>query len=97
MIISFSPAIMDGVLAVTRSGDALTIDGEAYDFSTLPDGATIPAGEVPSDWITGPVERIDGDLHLTLLLPCRYDAPHERLYPQPIVDPADGPIVFPGD
>jgi len=97
MRISLSPIRMDAGLVVSKVGDMLTINGEVYDFSDLPDGATIPAGEIPCEWIVGPVERVDGDLRLTLILPCGYDASQDRLYPTSIIDPADGPIVFPGD
>lgn len=98
MRINLSPIVMTGALIVVKAGDVLTINGAAYDFSALPDGATIPAGEIPCNMIAGPVERDEeGRVHLTLILPCRYDAPQERLYPQPIIDPADGPIAFPGD
>lgn len=97
MFISLSPVLSDAALVVSKAGDVLTINGEDYDFSGLPGGATIAADDTPSEWFFGPIERVDGDLRLTLILPCRYDAPHERLYPQPIIDPADGPIFFPGD
>jgi len=97
MRISLSPIRMDAGLVVSKVGDMLTINGETFDFSDLPDGATIPAGEVPCEWIVGPVERVDGDLRLTLILPYGYNAPVERRHPDPIVDPADGLLVFPGD
>jgi len=29
-------------LTVTRNGDILTLNGETFDFSPLPDGATLP-------------------------------------------------------
>lgn len=98
MRISLSSVLMDTPLVAAKTGDVLTVNGEAFDFSGLPIGGTIPAGEVPCNLITGPVERDEeGVLHLTLILPCRYDAPQARLYPHPIIDPADGPISFPGD
>lgn len=97
MLIELSPIIMDATLTVTKSGDVLTINGIEYNFSPLPDGATLPAGEVPCAWVFGPIERVDGEIILTLLLPCDYGSPHERIFPESIIDPADGPVAFPGD
>ena len=95
MRIDLTPQRHDGALTVSKSGDILTINGEAYDFSSLPDGATIPAGVVPCDWIAGPVNRIDGDLHLTLILPHGPKPTPEQAFPQPIINPADGVIALP--
>jgi len=97
MRISFSPQRRDDALAVSKAGDVLNINGEAFDFGSLPDGATIPAGSIPSIWILGPVERIDGDLHLTLLLPT-FDNPSDAVaHPQPITVTEDGPVAIPHD
>lgn len=95
MYITLTPIIMDASLVVVRSGDVLTINDEGYDFSGLPDGATTPAGTVPCQWIAGPVERIDGVLHLTLLLPHGYYPPSTVAHPDPIIDPPDGPLDLP--
>lgn len=95
MRIELSPQRRPGALEVSKSGDALTINGEVFDFSSLPDGATIPAGEVPCDFIAGPVERIDGDIHLTLLLPHGPNPPEAVAFPVPIIDPPDGLISLP--
>lgn len=97
MRISFAPQRRDDGLAVSKQGDVLTINGEPFDFTTLPDGGTIPAGEIPCDWIAGPVERVAGELHLTLILP-HGPAPSQAVaFPQPITVIADGPIVVPQD
>ena len=95
MHISLSPMRRDDALTVVKSGDVLTINGEAFNFASLPDGATIPEGVVPCDWIAGPVSRIDGDLHLTLILPHGPRPTQEQAFPQPIIDPADGEIALP--
>ena len=97
MRISLSPQRRDDALEVLKHGDALTINGEAYDFSPLPDGGTIPAGEVPCDWITGSVERVDGDLRLTLILPHGAAPSQAVAFPQPVINPPDGPVVLPKD
>lgn len=97
MRISFSPQRRDDTLTVSKAGDVLTINGDAFDFSALPDGATIAAENSPSPWITGPIERIDGKLHLTLLLPHGPNPSEDVAFPQPIIDPADGLIDLPHD
>lgn len=97
MKISLLPQRRDDSLEVTKSADVFTINGEAFDFSALPDGATIPVGEIPCEWIAGPVERIAGELHLTLILPHGPNPSQAVAFPQPIVSPADGAIALPAD
>lgn len=94
MGISFSPQRRDDVLSVIKQGDVLTINAQSFDFSSLPDGAVIPAGEVPCDWIVGPVERVEGEIHLTLIAPYRVGNRHVGA-PPPLIDPPDGPITMP--
>ncbi len=96
MIIHLAPQRHDGELRLSKSGDILTVNDDSFDFSGLPDGATIPAGEVPCEWLVGPVHRVAGKLHLTVLLPCGATAPAARRFPASITDPADGPIALPG-
>jgi len=97
MRISFSPQRRDDALTVTKQGDVLTINGEAFDFSDLPDGATILAGAVPCEWIVGPVERIGGDLQLTLILPHGPTPSAAVAFPEPLANPPDGPLLLPHD
>ncbi|MDW9573377.1 hypothetical protein GOA73_08310 [Sinorhizobium meliloti] len=97
MIIDLSPQRRDDVLEVTRAGDALTINGVAFDFSALPDGATVPAGEVPCEWLVGPVERIAGELHLAFILPHGPNPSQAVAFPAPIVNPPDGLVALPAD
>lgn len=95
MHISFSPQRRDDTLTVSRQGDGLTINGDAFDFSSLPDGATIEAENSPSPWISGPIERIDGKLYLTLLLPHGPNPSASVAFPEPLIDPEDGPLELP--
>ncbi|WP_313522503.1 hypothetical protein [Shinella sp.] len=95
MDIHLSPMRRDDVLVVSKAGDVLTINDEVFDFTGLPDGATIPAGEVPCDWVEGAVHRVDGVVRVTLILPCGIDAPTARRFPDPILDAPDGAILFP--
>ncbi|RVE90129.1 hypothetical protein [Sinorhizobium meliloti] len=97
MKIALSPQRRDEVLELSKSGDILTINGASFDFSALPAGASIPAGEVPCDWIIGPIERIGGALHLTLILPHGPNPSPAVAFPEPIIDPLDGAIALPAD
>ncbi|MGD9476157.1 hypothetical protein [Shinella sp. G-2] len=97
MRISLSPQMRDDTLQVVKYGDVLIINGEAFDFSSLPDGATIPVGIVPCNWFAGPVERIDGVLHIPLGLPCGPSPSQAVAFPEPLIDPPDGPLELPAD
>ncbi|MDF2620209.1 MAG: hypothetical protein K0S00_2868 [Xanthobacteraceae bacterium] len=97
MKINLSPQRRDDTLTAFKNGDVLTINGEAIDFSGLPDGATVPNGAVLSDWIVGEVSRVAGDLELTLILPHGPSPSHAVAFPAPILNPADGAIVLPAD
>src|SRR5699024_7634655 len=95
MIITLSPQNRSGRLTVVKDGDALTLNNETVDFSAIPDGATLPSDAVDCEFITGDVERIDGVLHLALILPHGPDASEAARFPEPIIDPADGPLELP--
>ena len=82
---------------VSRTGDVLILNGEAFDFSALPDGATIPAGVVPCRWITGPVDRVDGELRVTLILPHGPNPSAAVAFPESLTVTDDGPIAIPHD
>ncbi|MDH1700261.1 hypothetical protein [Comamonas terrigena] len=66
MKIKFTPQFRFDTLALSKSGDVLTINGEDFDFSPLPDGYSV---ETNSAWIVGPVSRKDGELQLTIACP----------------------------
>ncbi|WJR66932.1 hypothetical protein QTA58_22535 [Neorhizobium sp. CSC1952] len=97
MRISFFPQRRDDTLAVIKAGDTFTINGEGFDFGGLLDGATIPAGEVPCEWIIGPVERIGGELRLTLILPHGANPSAAVAFPLPLINPPDGALAIPFD
>mgnify|MGYP006976780472 CR=1 FL=1 len=96
MHISFSPMRRDDELTVIKTGDILTINGKTYDFGPLAEGATLPREAVDSEWIVSDVERIDGKIHLTLILPHGPNPPQEVAFPDPITVSTDGPITLPG-
>jgi hypothetical protein len=95
MYIKLTPQRRDDTLTVIKNGDKLRINGELFSFVTLPDGATIPAGEVPCEWITGPVERINGEIHLTLILPHGSNPAQHMASPESLINPPDGTLELP--
>lgn len=97
MKIYLSPIRRDDSLTVIKSGEALIINGEGFDFTILPEGATIPLGKVPCEWIAGPIERIEGQLHVTLLLPHGPNPTEAAAFPSAIINPPDGPLGLPSE
>ncbi len=97
MHIILSPVRLDETLHATLAGDALTLNGETFDFSQMPEGGTLPAEAIASDWIPGPVSRIDGELHLTLRLPHGPNPSRKVAFPEPVTVTQDGPIALPFD
>jgi len=95
MRISFSPQRRDDALTLARSGDTLVVNGDAVDLSVVPDGATLPADAIDSDWIVGKVERIGGVLHLTLILPHGPNPSQAVAFPEPISVTNNGPVAVP--
>jgi hypothetical protein len=97
MKITLSPQRSDKLLAVSKQGDSLTINGVAIDLSVIPDGATLPDAEEATgcEFLTGDIERVDGDLQLTLILPHGADASEAARFPAPIVNPPNGLLDLP--
>lgn len=95
MQIKLSPQRSDKRLTLEKQNQTLIINGERFDFSQLPDGATLPNEAVQSDVIVSDVELIDGVLQLTVLLPHGANAPHETRFPEPIKVSEDGVITLP--
>ena len=95
MRISFSPQFRDDTLAVSRQGDILTVNDMSFDLSAIPEGATLPAEAIGSEWFAGTIERIDGVLHMTLLLPHGPNPSQEVAFPEPITVLSDGPVPVP--
>ncbi len=97
MIIRLSPQRRDDALTVSLAGDVVTVNGEAFDFAPLPEGATLPHGAIDSEWFAGPVSRENGSLTLTLLLPHGSNPSQNVAFPAPVVMVQDGLVVLPFD
>lgn len=92
MKITLSPQLRADALVLERAQDVLSVNGEAFDFTDLAEGAT---RDVECPWIVGPVRREAGVLHLTLILPHDEDAAEETRFPEPITVTGDGPVALP--
>ncbi|MGR3574005.1 MAG: hypothetical protein ACU0CF_04620 [Sagittula sp.] len=91
MNITFTPQRRDDALTLEVDGDTLTINGEAFDFSGVPNGATLPREAIACVLISGPVERDgSGVLTVPVLLPIGPGAPEAARFPAPMTDVPDG-------
>lgn len=81
MKIKLSPVRMDKLLVASVDGDKITLNGELFDFGPLGEGESLPAGATDSPWIAGEVHRIDGEIHITLVLPHSVDANESVRFP----------------
>jgi len=95
MKLLLSPQRRDDVLTISKSGDALTVNGTVYDFTPLPDGATLPREAIDCEWICGNVERVNGELEIPILLPHGPDASEAARFPEPLTVTSDGQVVLP--
>ncbi|RUD98260.1 hypothetical protein [Pseudomonas aeruginosa] len=99
MIITLSPYAplpgSDEHLSLSRAGDVLTVNGQPFDFTPLPDGGELPAEAIGSEWFAGPVVRRDGLLELSLRFPLVDDASAAARFPEPLLIDTDGPVELP--
>lgn len=95
MIITLTPIRSDETLSVSVAGDVVTVNGQALDLTPLLDGATLPAEAAGCSWVVGQIERVSGELNLTLLFPHSADAPEYMRFPESINVTEDGPVPLP--
>lgn len=93
--IALTPQRRDEELTLSKSGDILTINGEAFDFSGIAEGDTRPRAALACDWLASDVTRAGGAIHLTLILPHGAIAPDETKFPAPWLVTSDGPVDLP--
>lgn len=96
MKIKLSPVYFDAQpMSVFTQGDSLVINGLTLDFSQLPEGATLPAQATSCPWLISPIERVGGELVVTLLLPIPENASQAARFPSDIVSTGSGRISLP--
>ncbi|MFN3356264.1 MAG: hypothetical protein ACK418_09645 [Pseudomonas sp.] len=96
MKIILSPKRLDAVLQLIKEGDKLVVNGEEFDFSLVGEGDTLPREAIYSPWFDGPVDRINGELVLTVVIPNPWNFSYEQAFPAPIHHVPDGPVLLPG-
>ncbi|AMX89802.1 hypothetical protein IPC618_07740 [Pseudomonas aeruginosa] len=99
MIIKLSPYAplpgSDEHLSLSRAGDVLTVNGQSFDFTPLPDGGELPAEAIGSEWFAGSAVRRGDRLELILRFPLAADASGAARFPEPLLIEADGPVELP--
>lgn len=99
MKITLWPDLVSWPMDVSVNKDTLTINGESFDFSVIPDGYSLPGKAVGSKYFVDAAEifRKDGVIHVSILLPVSADSPEELRNPaKPIVISAkSGKVAIP--
>lgn len=95
MHIILSPQRREDTLEISKNGDILIINGEAFDFSPMNEGDTLPAGATTCEWIIGDVHKEAGELKLKLILPLPVNFSPEQAFPEPLISVPNGPVMFP--
>lgn len=95
MNITLTPQVRSDSLTLSKSGDTLTINGDAFDFSFIEEGDVLPQEAVECPLLASDVTRTDGALVLTLLLPIKNTSSDAAKFPEPILNAPDGDIEVP--
>jgi hypothetical protein len=95
MKIILSPQRRDDILTVIKNGDVLTVNGEDFDLSPINEGDTLPREAISSIWFSEQVDRIDGELVVTLLFPNPWNYSQAQAFPVPLENVPDGLVIFP--
>lgn len=95
MKITLCPQRRDDYITAVKEGDVLIVNGFSYDFSAMSNGDTLPRGAISDEWFPGDINKVAGELSLTLLLPLQINFSQEQAFPVPMLDVPDGRIAFP--
>lgn len=93
--IVLSPQFSNAELRLEKTGSFLKINGVPCYFGTLNDGDEIPSEAIDSDVIVGGIKKVDGIVHLTVIMPYSdADVPEHIRFPEPIMLIEDTEIIF---
>ena len=95
MKIVLSPQVRVPPLTLFKEGDALTVNGEVFDFTPMGDGDTLPLGSIASEWFVGDVDKVGTEVIITLLFPNPWNYSPEQAFPEPLLNVPDGPVALP--
>lgn len=97
MLIHFTPQRRDDSLTLEKTGDTLTINGDALDLSVIPEGATLPDAHEIHPLMVGSITRENGEIELTFILPHGPNPSQAVAFPESVTVAVDGPIAVPFD
>ena len=95
MILDFTSVRMDQPLAIEVHGDVLKLNGASLDFSLLPEGGVLPWDAIDSPWIGSGATRKNGQVRVTVVLPCGPNAPETRRFCPTRSVTDNGPVKLP--
>jgi hypothetical protein len=95
MDITLTPQVCTDSLTLSKAGDILTINGDAFDFTFIIEGDILPQDAVDCPLLASDVTRTGGEIILTLILPIASDASEAARFPAPILNAPDGAIEVP--
>ena len=97
MIIKLSPQVTKNnkIDQLEVQNDTLIVNGESFDFSSLPEGGKLPADAVDCEYIIGEVTRVENNIHCEIYFPIGLRAPHESCFPEPIHVTENGIVNLP--
>lgn len=92
--ITLTPQRRDETLTLSKQGDILIMNGEAFDFSGVSDGAVLPRTAVACNWLASDITRNGNTLCLNVILPHGANPSHEVSTFAPRIITTDGPITL---
>ena len=95
MILTLSPVLSDEQTTINVQDDALTVNGQTFDFGPLAEGAALPAAAINSSLICGDVTRINGKINVTVRFAHVQDASEADRFPRPLTITKNGPVELP--
>jgi hypothetical protein len=95
MNITLTPQVRPDSLTLSKSGDILTINGDAFDFSFIEEGDVLPQDAVECPLLASDVTRTDGALVLSVILPIKNTSSDAAKFPASILNAPDGDIEVP--
>lgn len=88
-----SPVRMDDEITYIKEGDSIIVNGEVFDFSKMGEGDTLPREAIMCPNFSGDIDRVGGELVLTLTLPLPWNYSQEQAFPLPLYDVQDGSLA----
>lgn len=80
---------------LVKLGDSVFINGEKFDFSSMPEGAELPASAISSKWFMSKAERVNGEIVLVMIYPIPVNYSPEQSIPCELSNVPDGPVDLP--